>query len=144
MAAKLLTCNKHYSKILLRFAAKPTTLVSTLANSTLIILFSESLKFSKNNFFRIKKIIVKKNSEYLAIFHLLKWKFPKLINYSTNMCWYGQGTMVWFAHPCAWHDVNGWVMNILGCWGPLVSIRGVNYFIFSWTCEHVCVCVAIW
>jgi len=44
---------------------------STLANSTLIILFSEMLKFSKiissksNN-------IVKENLEYSRIFHLLK------------------------------------------------------------------------
>jgi hypothetical protein len=45
-----------------------------LANSTLIILFSTMLNFS--NFISFKsKNIVKENSEYLGIFHLLKWKF---------------------------------------------------------------------
>jgi hypothetical protein len=44
----------------------------TLANSTLIILFSKMLKFS--NFISFKsKNILKDNSEYLGIFHLLKW-----------------------------------------------------------------------
>jgi hypothetical protein len=47
---------------------------STLANSTLIILFSEMLKFSKIIFFQIKKCM-KDNSEYLGIFHLLKRVF---------------------------------------------------------------------
>jgi hypothetical protein len=53
------------------FWAKPIYYPSTLANSTLIILFSEMLKFSKlisSN----SKNIVKDNSEYLGIFHLLK------------------------------------------------------------------------
>jgi hypothetical protein len=97
----------------------------------------------KNYFFQIKKIIVNSNSEYLPIFHLLKWKFPKLINYLFDrhvLKWPRYYGMV---HPCAWHDVNGWVMNILGCRGPLVSIRGVKYFIFSWTCEHVCMWLLI-
>jgi len=44
------------------------------ANSILIILFSEMLKFSKIIFSKSKNI-VKDNSEYLEIFHLLKWKF---------------------------------------------------------------------
>jgi hypothetical protein len=45
--------------------------LSTLANSTLIILFSEMLKFS--NFISSKsKNAVKGNSEYLRVFHLLK------------------------------------------------------------------------
>jgi hypothetical protein len=44
---------------------------STLANSTLIILFSELLKFSKIISSKSKNI-VKENSEYLRIFHLLK------------------------------------------------------------------------
>jgi hypothetical protein len=43
----------------------------TLANLTLIILFSEMLKFSKIISSK-SKIIVKDNSEYLGIFHLLK------------------------------------------------------------------------
>jgi hypothetical protein len=43
-------------------------LVSTLANSTLIILFSEMLKFSKNVSSKSKNI-VKENSECLRIFH---------------------------------------------------------------------------
>jgi hypothetical protein len=45
---------------------------STLANSALIILFSEMLKFSKMIFSKSKNI-VKDNSEYLGILHLLKW-----------------------------------------------------------------------
>jgi hypothetical protein len=45
---------------------------STLANSTLIILFSEMLKFSKKYFFQIKKYNMKDNNEYLRIFHLSK------------------------------------------------------------------------
>jgi hypothetical protein len=49
---------------------------STLANSTLIILFSEMLKFS--NFISSKfKNIVKKNSEYLRIFHVFEIKISK-------------------------------------------------------------------
>ncbi len=62
-----------------------------MVNSTQITLFSKMLKFSKNNYFFQKKFknIVKENSEYLGIFHLLKWKFSKLINYWTNMCWNG-------------------------------------------------------
>jgi hypothetical protein len=44
-----------------------------LASSTLIILFSENVEIIfKNYFFQIKKKIVKENSEYLRIFHLLK------------------------------------------------------------------------
>jgi hypothetical protein len=50
---------------------------STLANLTLIILFSELLKsFLKNiSSFQIKKYILKDISEYLGIFHLLKCIF---------------------------------------------------------------------
>jgi hypothetical protein len=44
---------------------------SALANLTLIILFSKMLKFAKN-IFTNQKIIVKENSEYLGVFHLLK------------------------------------------------------------------------
>jgi hypothetical protein len=44
---------------------------STLANLILIILFSEMLKFSKLISSKSKSI-VKDNSEYLGIFHLLK------------------------------------------------------------------------
>jgi hypothetical protein len=45
--------------------------LSTLASSTLIILFSQMLKFSKIISSKSKNI-VKKNSEYLEIFHFLK------------------------------------------------------------------------
>jgi hypothetical protein len=45
-----------------------------LANLTLIILFSEKLKFSKIISSKSKNI-VKDNSEYLGIFHSLKWIF---------------------------------------------------------------------
>jgi hypothetical protein len=44
---------------------------STLANSTLIILFSKMLQFKKIISSESKNI-VKENSEYLGIFHLLK------------------------------------------------------------------------
>jgi hypothetical protein len=47
---------------------------SNLANSTLIILFSEMLKFSKIIFSK-SNFFVKDRNEYLGIFHLLKWKF---------------------------------------------------------------------
>jgi len=40
-----------------------------------------------------QKNIVKENNEYLRIFHLLKWIFQKK-NYSTNMCWNGQGITI--------------------------------------------------
>jgi hypothetical protein len=50
----------------------PSAYTSTLANSTLLISFSEMLKFSKFYFFQIKKPIVNDNPEYLGIFHLLK------------------------------------------------------------------------
>jgi len=47
------------------FQAKvTTTLVSTLANLTLIILFSELFKFSKKLFLPNQKNIVKDNYEY--------------------------------------------------------------------------------
>jgi hypothetical protein len=45
--------------------------LSTLANSTLIILFSDLLKISKIISSK-SKIIMKYNSEYLRIFYLLK------------------------------------------------------------------------
>jgi hypothetical protein len=61
---------------------------STLANSTLFLLFSEILKFSKIISSKSKNI-VKENSEYFAIFHL-----SKLSHYSMDMCWNGQGTMI--------------------------------------------------
>ncbi len=45
-----------------------------LANSTLIILFLEMLKFSKIICSKSKDI-AKENEEYLGLFHLMKWKF---------------------------------------------------------------------
>jgi hypothetical protein len=45
---------------------------STLANSTLIILFSKMVEILKNYFFQIKKYIMKDDNEYLGIFHLSK------------------------------------------------------------------------
>jgi len=45
--------------------------LSTLVNLTLIILFSETLKFFKNYFFQIKKYCEEK-SGYLRIFHSLQ------------------------------------------------------------------------
>jgi hypothetical protein len=51
-----------------------TNLFSTLANSTLNILFSRMLKFSKIIFSKSKNI-VKEIIQYLIIFRLLKWMF---------------------------------------------------------------------
>jgi hypothetical protein len=51
-----------------------TAYPKTLANSTLTILFSEMVKFSKNILSKSKNI-VKDNNEYLGIFHLLKLFF---------------------------------------------------------------------
>jgi hypothetical protein len=56
-------------------------------------LFSECWNFQKL-FLPNQKIIVKENSEYLGIFHLLEMNVSKLINYWTDMCWNGQGTAV--------------------------------------------------
>ncbi len=47
------------------------TYIGPLANLTLIILFSDMLKFSKIIFFKSKNI-VKDNNEYLGLSHLLK------------------------------------------------------------------------
>jgi hypothetical protein len=48
--------------------------ISTLVNSTLFILFYEMLEFS--NIISSKSTnVVKENSEYLGMFHLLKWMF---------------------------------------------------------------------
>jgi len=52
----------------------PPNYPSTLANSTLLILFTKMLKFSNTISFKSKNI-VKENSEYLGIFCLLKWIF---------------------------------------------------------------------
>ncbi len=54
----------------------------------------QNVEIFKFYFFQIKKYIVKDNSEYLGIFHLLKWIFSRLINYLMDMCWNGQGTTV--------------------------------------------------
>jgi hypothetical protein len=71
----------------------PRNYLGTLANSILITLFSEMLKCW--NFISSKsKNIVKENSGYLRIFHLLKWMFQNLLNYSMDMCWNGQGTIL--------------------------------------------------
>jgi hypothetical protein len=75
------------------------TYPTPLANLTLIILFSGMLKFSKIISSKSKNI-VKDNSENLRIFHLLKLIFSKLISYSTDICWNGQGTMVFHDWSC--------------------------------------------
>jgi len=49
----------------------PRNYLGTLTNSTLIILFSEMLKFSKIISSKSENI-VKQNNGYLRIFHLLK------------------------------------------------------------------------
>jgi hypothetical protein len=56
-----------------RMKATMFSTLSTLANLTLIILFSEMLKFSKIIASKSKIYIVKENSEYSRTFHLLKW-----------------------------------------------------------------------
>jgi hypothetical protein len=60
----------HWTIIGVAYLNKNKT-CSTLANSTLIILFSEMLKCSKIISPKSKNI-VKDNSEYFKIFHLLK------------------------------------------------------------------------
>jgi hypothetical protein len=79
-------CSYHFLEII--------NYPSTLANSTLIILFSELLKFSKLIISSKSKNIVRHISEYLGIFLFVEMNFSKLINYSTDMCWNGQGTRV--------------------------------------------------
>jgi hypothetical protein len=58
---------------------------STLANSTLIILFSEILKFKKIISSK-SKTIVKDNSEIIRSIPFVETNFSKLINYLTDMC----------------------------------------------------------
>jgi hypothetical protein len=87
---------------------------STLANLTLIILFSEMLKFSKIISSKSKNI-VKENSEYLRIFKnisFVEMKVLKLIIIClTNMCWNGQPTTtmvfpkIWEQAKIAWGNV---------------------------------------
>jgi len=55
------------------------------------------LKFSKIISSKSKNI-VKEKSWYLRIFHFVEMNVSKLINYSTNMCWNGQGSTVLFTH----------------------------------------------
>ncbi len=64
-----------------------------MANSILIILFSKMLKFSKIIFSNSKNN-VKEKSEYLRIFHLLKWKFQNELIIRWTCVEIGQGTMV--------------------------------------------------
>jgi len=64
---------------------------STLATLTLIILFSKTLEFSKRNLFFKEQNDLK---EKMKSSRFVKMKISKLINYSTNMCWSCQGTMV--------------------------------------------------
>jgi hypothetical protein len=61
----------HWQPIGMMVSALVAEYLSTLANLTLIILFSEMLKFSKIISSKSKNI-VKDNSEYLWIFYLLK------------------------------------------------------------------------
>jgi hypothetical protein len=90
---KIKKSNKMWCKVQDKMQGDvPRNYLGTLANSTLIILFSEMLKFSKIISSKSKNI-VKQNNGYLRIFHLLKWMFQKL-NYSMDMCWNGQGTIV--------------------------------------------------
>ncbi len=63
-----------------------------MANLTLIISFSEILKFSKIISFKLENIVkvianISKNS-------FVEMRISKLINYSMDMCWNGQGIMV--------------------------------------------------
>jgi len=132
-----------------------------LANSTLIILFSEMLKFSKIISSKSKNI-VKDNSEYLGIFHLLKGFFSKLINYSTDMCWNGQGTTIveygYFRNffpskygnfgaflsqkfLCVWVSCTGFFWGSVMEHGPYLPINpsgfrvcSVIYFFIFWCC----------
>ncbi len=74
-----------------------TLLLTTLAASTLIILFSKMLKFSKTDFFPNKTTtkIVKENIEFWRIFpppFFPKMIISKSINFLKIMCWSGQST----------------------------------------------------
>jgi hypothetical protein len=61
---------------------------------TLIILFSEMLKFSRFFFLKDKKKLWRKIWKSSAIFYLLKLKFQFLINYFTNVSPSCQGITV--------------------------------------------------
>jgi hypothetical protein len=67
---------------------------STLANSSLIILFFRNVEIFKNYFFQIKKYCEKENSAYLGIFPFVEINISNLTNYSMDMCWNGHGTRV--------------------------------------------------
>ncbi len=64
------------------------------------------LKISKNYLFQIKRYC-EGNEWILGIFSFVEMKISKLINYSTDMCWNGQGTTVFIyrhglgAHLCS-------------------------------------------
>ncbi len=70
-----------------------THTLSTLAGLTLIILFSEMLKFSKIISSKSKNI-VKENSGFKKNIPFVEMNVSKLISYSTCMCWNGQGTTI--------------------------------------------------
>jgi len=53
---------------------------------TRVILFSKTLKFSQEKTSK-NKILWKRNMRSSKIFYLLKWKFQKPTNYSTDLCW---------------------------------------------------------
>jgi hypothetical protein len=59
---------------------------STMANLTLIILFSEMFKFFLKLFSSKSKNILKDNSEYIRIFHLLKWFFKIIYLFIWQTC----------------------------------------------------------
>ncbi len=71
----LMQCDRCQKKLVFSLQVHNTPYnPSTLANSTLIILFSEMLKFSKMISSKSKKI-VKDNSEYLGIFSFVETMF---------------------------------------------------------------------
>jgi hypothetical protein len=68
------------------------TYPTTLPASTLIILFSEILKFW--NFFSYNKNLWMKILNLQKII-IIEMKISELINGSTHMCWCCQGTTIW-------------------------------------------------
>jgi len=67
---------------------------STLAKSTLIILFYKLLKFSKNYFFQINFFVWRILVNIYMNMPFVKMIFSKWIHYSTDMCWIGMAK-VW-------------------------------------------------
>ncbi len=112
---------------------------TNLVDSTLLILlFQKCWKLSKNIFSSVKKKIVKENIESLRIFYLPKWRFKKLINHLTDMCWSCQAKVLY--HATKYGDCKSDVVdfrlvlckNGYCCW--LGTIMSPALFVIYWLC----------